>query len=97
MDDLNTDNVALHDLDGTLADYDKGMRDDYLKLCSPQELMEMGPYFNPSDIRHGHVAARTRMIRSFPGWWRNLKRYLSPSSALPLSGKLVALTPASER
>lgn len=74
MDDI-TDNIALHDLDGTLADYDKGMRDAYLNLCSPQELYEMEPYFNPSDARHGHVAARTRMIRSMPGWWRNLARY----------------------
>lgn len=79
MDDLEIhDNIALHDLDGTLADYDKAMRRDYFKLCSPEELEHldaMSPDFNPSDFREGYIYERVQMIRSAVGWWRNLQRY----------------------
>jgi hypothetical protein len=69
------DAIALFDLDGTLADYDRAMREKYRELCSPAELAEMGEDYNPSDIRHGYVHARTRLIRNTPGYWSGLQRY----------------------
>jgi hypothetical protein len=69
------DAIALFDLDGTLADYDRAMKEQYRELCSDQELALMGPHFNPSDVREGYVHARTRRIRNTPNFWLNLAPY----------------------
>lgn len=61
--------IALIDLDGTLADYDVAMRASLEKLRSPLE-----PPLK--DIHGGEpwLEARRDLIRQNPGFWRNLAR-----------------------
>jgi 5'(3')-deoxyribonucleotidase len=63
------DQVALIDLDGTVADYDgemaRGMRD----LKSPGE-----PDFPGWDDVPNHIEARRNLIKRQPGFWRGLPR-----------------------
>lgn len=63
--------IALFDLDGTLADYDKALREDLEKIRSPGE-----PPL-PNDLFHAepYVEARRHMITSQVGWWRKLERF----------------------
>lgn len=82
------DAIALFDLDGTLADYDKAMRAQYRELCSDQELALMGPDFNPSNVREGYVHARTRLIRNAPNYWFNLARYKPGFEILSIAREL---------
>ncbi len=70
---MNTDgiNIALFDLDGSLADYDGAMVRDLDALRSPDE---------PAITRDGlwqlekqpHILARMRLIKDQPGWWLRL-------------------------
>ncbi len=63
------ENIGLFDMDGSLVDYAGQLRKDLLALQSPSE----GPL---SDIwaaeKLAHISARMRLIKSLPGWWRNL-------------------------
>ena len=62
--------LALIDLDGTVADYDRSMREGLLKLQSPNDppleesLKESPPW----------LEARQHLIKQSPGFWRNLPK-----------------------
>lgn len=62
--------VALFDMDGTLFDYDGQLREDLATLMSPNETM-------PEDIFDESIPwlkARMHLIKSQPGWWRELPK-----------------------
>lgn len=63
------ENIGLFDMDGSLVDYAGQLRKDLMALQSPSE----GPL---GDIwlseKLPHISARMRLIKSLPGWWRNL-------------------------
>jgi len=70
---MSTQNpVGLVDMDGTLAGFQQRLYEDMKGLCAPCELplpddlweLEDEPYF----------AKRMSLIKSIPGWWRNLPR-----------------------
>lgn len=67
---MKSEPIALFDMDGTLADYDKAMRRDMQRLQSPDEIPYVGG-------RHEAEYMKNRMdlIRQQPGWWRSLERY----------------------
>lgn len=62
------DKIALFDMDGTLFDYDKVIREDMRKLMSPEEVEPDDLY----DETKPYLKARMDLIKSVPGWWRNL-------------------------
>jgi len=60
--------IALVDLDGTVADYDLAMKESMEPLWAPdEERADLHSWHPP------HVRARVNLVRSQPGWWRNLK------------------------
>jgi 5'-nucleotidase len=64
------DRIGLFDMDGTLFDYEGQMRKDLADLMSPGEEM-------PDDLWDEsvpHLKARMKLIKSQPGWWRNLPK-----------------------
>ncbi len=66
------DNVALIDLDGTVADYDKALRDAMLTLQAPNEPPYEDRYTGGTEPPY--IEARRKMIQRQPGFWRNLER-----------------------
>ncbi len=66
-----TDQIALIDLDGTVADYDKSFRQKMVPLLSPSEEMPMDRYTYASEPPH--MEARRKLIQSVPGFWRDLE------------------------
>ena len=68
---MPSERVGLFDMDGTLFDYDGQLRTDLAALMSPNEEM-------PDDIFDESlpwIKARMHLIKSQPGWWRNLPRF----------------------
>ena len=63
------ENVALFDLDGTLADYDGQMIRDLNALKAPSE--QFLTHLDHSGLPD-HIEARRRLIKNQPGWWKNL-------------------------
>ena len=61
--------IALFDLDGTMANYDEAMLRDLGKIQSPQETLEH-PLHGESQPKW--LLTRMDMIRSVGGWWLNL-------------------------
>lgn len=61
---------ALVDLDGTVADYSKALRRDELAILSPGETPRLEP---EAEDEYPYVKLRRRIIKSQPGWWRNLE------------------------
>jgi len=59
--------IALFDMDGTLADFDASMRPKLTELRGPGE----DPAFE-DDEGISYVKARRRLIKSQPGFWRDL-------------------------
>lgn len=66
----DSDPVGLIDLDGSVADFDKAMRTQLEALRSPDEdpTLDETAY---EDVKH--IKARRRLIKSQPGFWRNLE------------------------
>lgn len=64
---MSSEDVALFDLDGTLAAYEDALERDLSKLLAPGEALSM-------DDGLPHVQARMRLVKSQVGWWRNLGR-----------------------
>lgn len=64
------ENIALFDLDGSLADYEGQLRKDLEALRAPGE----PPLGSPWEDEHRlpYIAARMRLIKSQPGWWLSL-------------------------
>lgn len=67
-----TEPVALIDMDGTIADFDGQMRADLRKLASPNEPPVA---IGPDDEEPAWLQARKKLIKTQPGWWRNLPKY----------------------
>lgn len=65
-----TDRIALIDLDGTVADYDSAMTNAMDRLRAPGEPVWTGWV----DDVPPHIKARQALIKSQPGFWRNLPR-----------------------
>ena len=68
------ENIALFDLDGTLADYDSAMERDYTKLMTSWE--KKNGLFVRSFVKDrwpNYAKNRIDIIRNQPGWWENLK------------------------
>lgn len=61
--------IALFDLDGTLADFDRSMRAHLEALRSPGEDPKLEDTQNEEVP---HMKARRRLIKSQPGFWRGL-------------------------
>jgi len=59
--------IALFDMDGTLCDYEGALHRDLKKLESPEE---RGRKYTWDDEHY--MEARKALIKSQPGWWRNL-------------------------
>jgi hypothetical protein len=70
---MDTDgiDIALFDLDGSLADYDGAMVRDLDALRAPDEPPVTRANLWELDKRE-HVRARMRLIKGQPGWWLNL-------------------------
>jgi hypothetical protein len=63
---MNDDNVALFDLDGSLAGYEERLARDLKLVASPNEP-------NCSIwADHPYLRERIRLIRNQPGWWEDL-------------------------
>src|SRR5262245_60445979 len=65
-----TQPMALIDLDGTVADYDRAMREALSKLQSPGE----PPLEESLRDAPEWLEERQRLIKQSPGFWRNLPR-----------------------
>lgn len=62
--------VALFDLDGTLADFDKSMHEHLDKMRDPNE----PPVADEHDNQPSWITARRRLVKQIPGFWANLPR-----------------------
>lgn len=65
------DKVALFDMDSTLFDYERKLREDMRKLMAPEE----SEPDNLWDESKPHLKERMSLIKSVPGWWKNLPLY----------------------
>lgn len=63
--------IALVDMDGTIADYDTGMRVHMEDIRSPEET---GPllYHGAKEEMPEFYRNRVKLIRNQAGWWKNL-------------------------
>lgn len=73
MNNILSDQVALIDLDGTIADYDAALTREMRLIQHPDEV----PYSNRYEaggarVEINHVEARRKLIQRQPGFWRNL-------------------------
>ncbi len=78
------EDIALFDLDSTLADYSKAMERDYNLIKSPgdpefEDFMENPP---------AYLKERKYFIRDRPGWWENLERFQKGFDILNIAREL---------
>lgn len=68
---MKPEDIALFDMDGTLCDYEKGLREGLEKLRSPEE-----PLYNlpVRDTFPQYIRNRANLIRSAEEWWENLPK-----------------------
>ena len=96
MNDVNPDNVALFDLDAVLANYKKGVVEALAKIAGPND----PPYRDFDPDFPEYMKERVKLIRSQPGWWRNLEPYQPGfeilNVAIDLGFKIKILTKAPE-
>lgn len=79
------DDIALLDMDGTIADYDLRMQADLEKLRSPEEKS----YTIGLDKRHPpYIKARMDLITSSGDWWENLPKFQLGFDLLEMLQKL---------
>lgn len=65
------DRIALIDLDGTAADYDKEMSSEMRNIQAPEERAYLGRYGTGEEPPH--MEARRKLIQRQVGFWRRLK------------------------
>lgn len=77
--------IALHDLDGTLANFDKDMAKYLAELRGPTE----DPKHDETAYEGApHMRARRRLIKKMPGFWRNLEKLQAGFEILALCEEL---------
>ena len=71
MDNIEKENIALFDMDGTLCDYDTSLRQELEQLRAPEEPILRG------EIRNAprHIQNRADIIRSSQDWWASLPKF----------------------
>ena len=70
---MQSEQICLFDMDGTLFDYEGQMRADLVKLRSPNEPDPMT--INIWDeAAYPWLTARMHLIKMVPGWWRKLPK-----------------------
>ncbi len=81
--DPEGNNIALFDLDGSLADYDGALVRGLESLRAPDE-----PPISRESLwlaeKHDHILARMRLLKGQPGWWLSL-------APIPLGMRVLAL------
>ena len=83
--------IYLADLDGSLADFDGKMLEDFLKICSPAEkesYYENGESLRTLENKYPHIKERTRLIKRQPNWWKDLKPISMGMTLLKLAHEL---------
>lgn len=68
---MGNDHIALVDLDSTVADYDKALKEEMRKLESPNEPAYADRY--SSGMEPSYIEARRKLIQQRPGFWRSLQ------------------------
>ncbi len=68
---LNSEDVALFDLDNTLCDHEGTLRKDLDKLMSPEDELYTGSLFDPPE----YLRSRMDAIRSSVEWWADLPKF----------------------
>lgn len=72
--DLREAPIGLIDLDGTLADFDRSMTENMQAIAHPSEGDIRSKLLRQSD-EPAYIKARRRLIKSQPGFWRDLPRF----------------------
>lgn len=86
---MNDDNIALFDLDGSLANYEKSMLKALDDLRGPEE----SPCLNIWESENqSHIKARKDLISLVPGFWINLEP-LEAGFAVLDAARLIGYTP----
>lgn len=65
------ENIALFDLDSTLCDYSKAIKEEYDRIKSPGDA-EFNDFQDPLP---DYIRNRKRLITGQPGWWENLEKF----------------------
>lgn len=73
MTSIETEQICLFDMDGTLFDYEGTMRADLTKLRGPNEPDPMTMNIWDEDA-YPWLTARMHLIKMVPGWWRKLPK-----------------------
>lgn len=72
---MDHDLIALVDLDGTLADYSGALRQSLSRICHPTERDFLSRVDNFHKLEeYDYWKSRMDLIKSQPGWWRDLPR-----------------------
>ena len=69
--DVEQDKIALIDLDGTVANFDKALSEQMKTLQAPNEPLYGDRY--TGGIEPDYISARRKMIQRQPGFWRDLE------------------------
>jgi 5'-nucleotidase len=85
----NTGKVGLFDLDGSLANFEGGMKTELEKLRSPEERPLPDNLWDLDESEGSdHLRARMSLIKRVPGWWVNLDPIPMGFKALMLAQKV---------
>jgi 5'-nucleotidase len=67
------DQIAWFDMDGSLFDFDGHLRKSLLQLAAPGEQPRLDNLnLWEAEEKYPHVKARMDLIKSVPGWWREM-------------------------
>lgn len=78
------ENIALFDMDGTLCDYETGLRRELEKMRAPEEK----PFIYSHDAWPDHIKARADAIRAQESWWANLPKLQQGCDVLGIAQEL---------
>lgn len=81
---METENICLFDMDGTLCHYDQAMLDCLESLRSPSE----PPSVMPRDDAPAYIRRRADLIRSSEKWWAGLPKFQLGFDVWDMAGDL---------
>lgn len=81
-------NVALFDLDGSLADYVSALVRDMNELASPEDKKLTEANLYSLENKHPHLRNRMRLIKRQPDWWLNLAPIPAGMKALQIAKEI---------